>query len=65
MIARIFPAIAVTLGSYVLGRVTRHLQEKATDAMARRSENKSSAPKDLGALDYDAETNSYRPKSKT
>lgn len=63
MLHRILPTIAVTVGSYALGRLARYITEKTEEMAQRPGEPKKSAPKDLGALDYDPETNSYRPKS--
>jgi len=63
MLGRVLPALVVTVGSYVAGRVLSSLGKKAVDAMSENKAQKKSAPKDLGALDYDAKTNSYRPKS--
>lgn len=63
MLGRILPALVVTLGSYIAGRIFASLADKAADAVAEKNSPKKSAPKDLGALDYDAETDSYRPKS--
>lgn len=64
MIARVLPAVVATIGSYVIGKAARHLAAKVAKSMADEpGPKKSSAPKDLGTLDYDADSNSYRPKS--
>ena len=63
MLYRVLPAIAATVGSYLAAKLIGKLRDKAVDAMAESQTKKSSAPKDLGALDYDAETDSYRPKT--
>ncbi len=63
MLGRVLPALVVTVGSYIAGRVFASLAGKAVDAMSEKDTQKKSAPKDLGALDYDSKTDSYRPKS--
>lgn len=63
MLHRILPTLAVTVGSYALGRLARYLTEKVQESAQQSRNPKKSAPKDLGALDYDPKTNSYRPKS--
>lgn len=63
MLNRILPTLAVTVGSFVVGRLVRYLTEKAEHVARNQNAPKKSAPKDLGALDYDPDTDSYRPKS--
>lgn len=63
MLGRVLPTLVMTVGSYLAGRIFANLADKAVDAMAEKKAQKKSAPKDLGALDYDPETDSYRPKS--
>ncbi len=63
MWGRVLPALVVTVGSYVAGRVLGNLADKAVDARSEKKTKKKSAPKDLGTLDYDVKTDSYRPKS--
>lgn len=61
MLGRILPALVVSLGSFVAGKVARVLYDKARDSVADTQKKKASAPRDLGTLQYDAETKSYRP----
>lgn len=62
MLGRVLPTLMVTLGSYVAGRVLTSLMKKAEESSVSSKEKEKSAPKDLGTLDYDSETDSYRPK---
>lgn len=63
MLGRILPAIAVTVGTYLVSKGIDVVRDKAMKTMSNGDDKKSSAPKDLGTLDYDADSDSYRPKS--
>jgi len=63
MLGRVLPALVMTVGSYVVGRVLRTLADKAGADQAQTDNKKKSAPKDLGTLNYDVKTDSYRPSS--